>query len=90
VAEFLHLVQEGACVADTDAHGWSALHWASSKGSVPMTYVVLQEIQASQQAGDSPCLEMPYTTVRVSRVPFGIRLVLMRKILLVWSLDSYI
>lgn len=69
VAEFMHLVQEkGACVSDTDAHNWTALHWACSRGSTVMTYVILREMRASREAGD-------YT--KVSRVSFSICLVVM-------------
>eukprot|EP00752_Nemacystus_decipiens_P010115 g9016.t1 len=53
VTEFLRLVQEGACVWDSDDHGWSPLHWASSRGSTIMTYAILQEMRSSQEAGDS-------------------------------------
>ncbi len=64
VAEFMHLVhEEGVCVSDPDAHNWSALHWACSRGSTVMTYVILQEMRAPQEAGDS-------TTI--SRDPFSI------------------
>lgn len=51
VAEFLYLVQEGARMWDIDDHGWSALHWACSRGSTVMTYAILQEIRSSQETG---------------------------------------
>lgn len=52
VAGFLRLVQEeGACVRDTDCHGWSPLHWACSRGSTVMTYAILKEMRSSQEAG---------------------------------------
>lgn len=52
IAGFLRLVKEdGACIWDSDGHGWTALHWACSRGSTIMTFAILQEMTLSQEAG---------------------------------------
>ncbi|CAM9805159.1 unnamed protein product [Ectocarpus sp. 12 AP-2014] len=53
VAGFSHLVQEGTGIFDSDGHGWSALHWASSRGSTVLTYGILQEIKLLREADSS-------------------------------------
>lgn len=52
VAGFSHLVQEGTGILDSDGHGWSALHWASSRGSTVLTYGILQEIKLLRETGE--------------------------------------
>ncbi|CAN0408177.1 unnamed protein product [Ectocarpus sp. 8 AP-2014] len=53
VAGFSRLVQEGTGILDSDGHGWSALHWASSRGSTVLTYGILQEIKLLREADSS-------------------------------------
>lgn len=60
VPEFLRLVQEGTRVWDFDDHGWSPLHWACSRGSIVMTYAILQEMRSSQEAGGHLPLILPH------------------------------
>lgn len=38
------LLREGANVWDADSHGWTALHWACSRGSAVMTTILLQAV----------------------------------------------
>ncbi|CAM9495672.1 unnamed protein product [Ectocarpus fasciculatus] len=53
VTGFSRLVQEGIGILDSDGHGWSALHWASSRGSTVLTCGILQEIKLLQEADSS-------------------------------------
>lgn len=47
-AGLVRQLQGGAGVSEADIHGWTPLHWACSRGSASMTYIILQEIQATR------------------------------------------
>lgn len=53
VEGFMRLTREGARVSEADAHGWTPLHWACSRGSAVMTHVLLQELRTPEEAGEA-------------------------------------
>ncbi|CAM9769574.1 unnamed protein product, partial [Scytosiphon promiscuus] len=68
LAGFLDLVRDDtARIWDADGHGWTALHWACSRGSTVMTYAILQEMQLSKEAGADCDLERPYDVPKLCR-----------------------
>lgn len=55
IAGLIHRLRDSEIVSEADAHGWTPLHWACSRGNVVVVHILLQEIRAAKAEG---CLRL--------------------------------